>query len=100
MKKLLAAVLLLPSIALSQQSKENKVITTTKKVVCAELSLILKELEDAKEYPFWVGADEGSYYSLFVNKKSKEWTLVQFNQDFGCIIGVGGQHTHIFLPNS
>ena len=100
MKKMLVALLMVPLAVLAQADSAKAPITSTKQVVCMELTQLFKEIGDAKETPFWAGSDKKSYYGLFVNEKTREWTLVQFNNDIGCVLGVGGNHTHIFMPNS
>lgn len=100
MKKMLAVLLMIPLAGLAQSDSEKELITSTKKIVCAELPQLLKELGDIKETPFWAGSDKNSYYGLFVNQQTREWSLIQFNNEIGCVLGVGGKHTHIFLPNS
>ena len=98
MKKLLAALLISPLAVLAQD--QSSTVTSTKNVVCAKLPQLMKEIEAVKEIPFWTGTDKSSYYGLFVNQKTREWTLVQFNETIGCILGTGGSHRHIFVPNS
>lgn len=100
MKKLLAAILLSPLLVIAKDQSEKPPVTSSKSVVCTELPQLLKEIEGVKEMPFWAGSDKNSYYGLFVNQKTREWTLIQFNANVGCILGVGGKHTHIFVPNS
>lgn len=101
MKKMLASLLLLlPAITMSQEKSNDEVITTTKKVVCLDVNVLLTQLSQEKELLFWAGADKRSYYALFVNEKTKSWTLIQFNKEVGCVIGMGDQHTHVIRPNS
>lgn len=100
MKKMLVALLMVPLAALAQSEPTKPLVTVTKKVVCGDLTQLFKEIGEVKEIPFWAGSDKDSYYGLFVNEKTREWTLVQFNNEIGCVLGVGGKHTHIFLPNS
>ena len=65
---------------------------TTKPVICDKPQVILKALTEVyNEKPMWTAKDGGndSRYSLFVNEKTKDWTLVQMTPDIACILGVG-----------
>lgn len=92
MKKVAIILLLLcPAVLNAQQSQSFG--TFNKQVVCAPVEVILKGLAspDVKELPLWIGQDETekSEYVLFVNSKTKAFTLVQMGQQVGCILGVG-----------
>ena len=100
MKNILAAALMVPAVVLAESDSSNSVTKHTKTVVCAATAQLMKEINGVKEIPFWAGKDKNSYYGLFVNEKTREWTLVQFNENVACVLGVGGKHTHIFVPNS
>jgi hypothetical protein len=41
--------------------------------------------------PLWIGKDETekSEYVIFVNSKTKAFTIVQMGQQVGCILGIG-----------
>jgi hypothetical protein len=41
----------------------------------------------------WSGKDlqDGSGYMMFENPKEKTWTLIKFNKEYACILGVGGE---------
>lgn len=68
-------------------------IETHKKVICAPMEKLIEVLssEDFKETPFWLGRDigESSEYILFVNDKTKTFTIIQVMKNFGCIMGMG-----------
>jgi len=48
--------------------------------------------------PIWWGIEPAtvSRYSLFVNEQTKTWTLIQFDENMACILGVGNASTRIF----
>ena len=92
MKKILLLIgLALPGLSFSQQGPLTG--TFNKPVTCAPLEVILKGLasKDVNEHPLWIGRDETekSDYVVFVNAKTKAFTLVQMGQEFGCILGIG-----------
>jgi|LakMenE01Jun11ns_1017448.scaffolds.fasta_scaffold9925625_2 hypothetical protein len=41
----------------------------------------------------WSGKDlqDESGYMMFENPKGKTWTLIKFNKEYACILGVGGE---------
>jgi|688.fasta_scaffold32249_10 hypothetical protein len=92
MKKLiLLTALLFPTFSLSQSNQSFG--TFNKPVTCAPIEIILKGLSDPdiKEMPLWIGKDETekSEYVIFVNSKTKAFTIVQMGQQVGCILGIG-----------
>ena len=90
MKLLLAGILLLPVLALAQSDP----VTVDKKVVCEQTKIALPALKQASpdEKPFWMGRDSTSYYAMLADKKTGTWTLIQFNDEITCIIGMGIDH--------
>lgn len=96
MKKLLAGVLLLPILVLAQEP-----IILDKKVVCSKTRIIIDTLsKEFKESPIWIGSGEDNIrYSLFIGPGG-DWTLIQFNKDIACVIGVGKDSKEIPIkPN-
>lgn len=91
MKSLLAVILLLPGIVLAQS--EPKIVN--KKVICESPAVVFKILIESnpEEKPFWVGESDTYRYTMLVNKKTGTWTLLQFDNDIACIIGMGTEHT-------
>jgi len=76
-------------------------VTVQKPVECADTATLLRGLSgsDYKENPIWLGTESGanvSKYSLFVNKETKSWTLIQFNEKIACVLGTGEASTQIF----
>lgn len=68
-------------------------IETQKKVICAPMDKLIEILssEEFKETPFWIGRDigESSEYILFVNERTKTFTILQVMKNYGCIMGMG-----------
>jgi len=64
---------------------------TQKPVLCADLKEILKTItgDQYKELPIWRGAenDSGNKTVLFYNKEKTGWTIVEYKNEWGCIIG-------------
>ena len=85
-------VLLLPALAHAEP------VTVEKPVVCDKVKNVIESLSggDIQEKPFWVGTDSKSRYVMMVNEKTKTWTIVQFNDNIACIIGVGENHKQVF----
>ena len=92
MRKLLLGVLLLPALASAQ------LVTVDKPVECGKTDILLPGLmlSEYKEKPIWVGKSEETAYSLFVNEKTKSWTLVQFNEKVACVLGTGEDSKMLF----
>lgn len=88
---LLTLGLIFPVLSLAQQGQSLG--TFNKPVTCAPIEVILKGLAepDIKEAPIWIGKDEAekSEYVVFVNQKTKAFTIIQMGQHVGCIIGIG-----------
>ena len=75
-------------IVSAQVFQENKSVT------CAPTAGIIRSLgaSDYKEKLIWWGIESGvplSRYSLFVNDKTKSWTLLQLNETVACVLGTG-----------
>jgi hypothetical protein len=70
-----------------------------KSVVCMETPDLLKAISGSEigEKPQWVGKSEAedSNFVLFVNTKTKSWTMVQLNEKIACILGTGLQSTDV-----
>lgn len=92
MRKLLLGVLLLPALAQAQP------VTVEKPVVCDKTEKVIETLQGGqyKENPSWIGFDDKSKYALFVNEKTKTWTMIQFNENIACVIGLGEGSKTIF----
>ena len=85
MKKLLGALLLVPTLLLAQ------VIEIQKPVQCGNTNEIIEYLTKGEfvETPIWFGISNIHNFSLLTNIKSGTWTLIEFNDDIACILGTG-----------
>ncbi len=92
MKKILALLLSIPGFSLAQES-----VVVEKSVVCARTNIVLETLKETyKEEPVWLGnGNDRSRYSIFVNPKNGQFTIVQFNQEIACILGAGNSSVNI-----
>jgi hypothetical protein len=97
MKHILAAFLFC-SISTIANANDESFFQTNKPVLCGDTATVFKSLDkNFQEYPAWVGKDGAneSRYSLFVNKKTGSWTLIQFTKDLACVIGLGDESRDI-----
>lgn len=92
MKKIVLIVGLIFSTSIVAQQSQS-FGTFNKPVTCAPIEVILKGLKepDINEVPLWLGKDESekSEFVIFVNHKTKAFTIIQMGKDVGCIIGIG-----------
>lgn len=81
----LAFLFCLSSLANAQSFQSEK------PVVCdLNPEKVIKSLvENYDEKPVWMAAGEGSNFTLFVNKNTNSWTLLQYTKEWVCIIGAG-----------
>jgi hypothetical protein len=92
MKKLLASVLLLPTLAFAQTANsEFKQID--KPVTCGDTKTIFNALKNAGEEPVWVGRLEKSKMVVWVDTDKQGWTIVQYIGDIACVIDVGNGYS-------
>lgn len=85
MKKILFLLLSFPITALAQQ-------TAYKAVMCADTEKVIGALtgKDYKEKPFWMGVDQKDHtFSIFYNKETTGWTIIEFKGKTACILGAG-----------
>ena len=79
------------SIANAQSFQSNK------PVVCDNAQKVIRALgENYEEKPIWAGSGESTKFSLFINKTTGSWTIIQFTTEIACILGVG-QDSKIIL---
>ena len=103
MKIYLTLVLLVILTAIAVTQVIAQLVTVQKPLQCGDTKTVFEGLTDGdyKEKPVWWGIDLGtpvSRYSLFVNEKTKTWTLIQFDENIACVLGVGEASTRIFGP--
>ena len=66
-----------------------------KTVVCDKTATVFAALEEKfQEMPVWGGNNSRSNanYALMLNPETKTWTLVQFNTETACILGMGNNY--------
>lgn len=86
MKKILI-LLLFPTAVWAQQP-------FYKPVMCADTKTVIEALtgKEYEEKPIWLGLDEkGHNYTVFVNAKTKGWTIIEFKGSTACILGAGSE---------
>ena len=62
--------------------------------LCDRVEIVLDSIINKySEKLQWSGKDlqDGSGYMMFENLKDKTWTLIKFNKEYACILGVGGE---------
>lgn len=78
-------------------------ITTNKPVLCGPADTIFKGLADQEidEKPLWVGTSENNTnFAVFVNTKTQGFTVLQFGETIGCILGIGPKSITFNLPKA
>ena len=69
---------------------QSTAVEINKKVVCDDTKTLLDTLlNEYKESPVWAGTDDKSKYSLLINQETGTWTMIQFDKNTTCILGVG-----------
>ena len=66
-----------------------------KPVVCDKTDTVFAVLQEKfQEMPVWGGKNSGDQtsYALMLNPETKTWTLVQFNTETACILGIGNNY--------
>lgn len=86
MKKLLALSLL---VCLSSNAQE--VIDLTKLMKCSKAEFVMNHFtQKYGEMPQWVGKTNiGTHITLLVNKEKRSWTMLEYDGDTACVLGVG-----------
>jgi|694.fasta_scaffold02866_24 hypothetical protein len=67
-----------------------------KPVLCDNVQTLIRSLiENYNEKPIWTAKNpiDDTKFALFVNSKTKNWTLLQMTSEIACIIGVGDEST-------
>lgn len=94
MRKIVVAFL----SALTSLVVDAQVYKFDKPVVCSSLKVVIEYVSgEFDEAPFWRGSDETSKYILMVNETTTTWTMIQYNNDLACIVGVGNSSKLINL---
>lgn len=99
MKKLLAILVGIAVLSVANVSAEPDVFE--KPLLCDDVKVIFESLKnDYNETPIWLGNSSSSKITLFVNEQTKTWTLVEFNNKTGCILGTGVKSNQIIIPTT
>lgn len=82
---MLLSLLLLPAVAFAQP------VTVEKTLFCEKTEKVMANIKDNsyKEIPFWLGLTDKTAVILIQNHKTKTWTLIQFNNEYACILASG-----------
>lgn len=88
--KILFAVFLFFVVS-SAIAESSEPVVINKAIVCGEFDSIINRLtgKTYREYPMWIGDTEHTTISLFVNTSTGTWTLLEHNNEVGCILGAG-----------
>ena len=93
MKKLSVAFLFCLASTIANAQIGPQFVQVPKSVICGPAAIVFKGLtdDDIKEQPLWIGKDEAgnSDYALFINEKTKAFTLIQYTGTTACILGIG-----------
>ena len=96
--KLSVMLLVFPVLLFAQDVPDTVIMT--KKVLCAAPDKVMHELSQSQfaEQPFWQGQDQNEdHVVLLVNKQTKTWTLIEYNDKNACILSSGDGHKQIFI---
>lgn len=84
-------------------ANSQEFVEINKKIPCASIEVVMTALasQDINEKPVWIGLDDNkkSEYALFVNDKTKSFTLIHFTNKVACIVGLGEKSTLIDLSS-
>jgi len=67
--------------------------------LCDKLETVLESItQKFGERPVWTGQDvgDGSKFMLFENTKQNTWTLIKYNKQVACVLGVGTDAKSMF----
>lgn len=80
-------VLFLPFFVFAQQGA----VIIDKPIVCFDTKLTIEELrKEWEEIPVWGSVlEDKSKIALFINSKTKSWTILQWNEKVACVIEAG-----------
>ena len=79
-------------------------VEMAKDVLCYSTPKLLELLsKNHSEKPIWLAdsvGDDDSRYTILVNPKTNDWTLLQFNATVACVLGHGKNSKLILLPEN
>jgi hypothetical protein len=96
MRKLAVAFLFCLTSTIANAQERSLFREFNKPVLCGPLETLLKAITgpEYQEMPIWTGRDQDGKgdYMVFVNPKSDTFTIIQFSENAGCIIGMGNSN--------
>lgn len=99
MKKLI--VFLSMAFVIAVAIAQSKAVEINKKVVCDDTKTLLDTLlNQYNESPVWAGTNEKSKFSLLINQETGSWTMIQFDKDITCVLGIGEESRAINFGKS
>ena len=99
MKKFIAFLLMVSVIAFALA--QSTAVEINKKVVCDDTKTLLDTLlNQYNESPVWAGTNEKSKFSLLINQETGSWTMIQFDKDITCVLGIGEESRAINFGKS
>lgn len=84
--------ILLLTVSTLAFSQEPNIITLMKPLKCTTIENVIQFLKQYDEKLFWLGRDnllDSTQIALYKNEESGTWTLIQFDNKIGCVLGVG-----------
>lgn len=89
------------TLAVTALQAEAQLWQAEKPLLCGTPKQVLTQLsEDYKETVEWLGKDASTRYVLMTNRQTGTWTLVQFTQEWACILGTGTASEQIIKPDT
>jgi hypothetical protein len=74
-------------------AEDGQLFRTNKPIVCGNLGEIIAKItgQDWKETPIWRGGpnEYNNMTALFLNSETNSWTLIEYRDQTGCILGNG-----------
>lgn len=94
MRKLAVAFLLgLAALVVNAESKKSKPVRVEKPIYCLPIKTLLEDLKNKyQEEAMVIGSSEWMpdvNMSLFINKETGTYTVIEFDDEAGCILSVG-----------
>lgn len=106
MKKFITVALIIGLVTLLANAKEKSIqpVKTNKKIVCFPIDSLLDDLKNKYgEEPMVMGITENMDdvgMSLFINRDTGSYTVIEFDKEAGCIVSVGNNVRYRFPKTS
>jgi len=97
MKKLLLLLIFVAPTVFAQE-QEIQIFELSRQLKCAKTEDLMNFInENFGETMAWVGKDENnsSFLSIYRNKDTGTWSLIQYDSKIGCYLGSGTQGTPV-----